>query len=187
MLCHCPVHDDRQEHGTRQVGWHIASFFWSIIKEHVNSKQSLHSSSLFWNTQCAGAWCIHVRKDLKQKTAWTHLKVVPQAHFFEVPGWPPFLAASTQKSLACKHKSTNNSSVEPHVKSNSVAWYAQTWCMRIFLQRERIVFAQVILKSVMGGWLWDRMRKIFEKRGVRKCFAKVVPTCKSTMIAPPAL
>ena len=156
MLCHCQVHDDRQEHGTRQVRWHIASFFWLIIKEHINSKQSLHSSSLFLNAQCAGVWCIRVRKDLKQKTAWKQLKVVPQALFFEVPGRPPFHAASTQKTLTCKHKSTDNSSVEPRVKSNSVEWYAQTWCMRLFLQRVRMYFAQVILKSVVCGWLWDR-------------------------------
>ena len=37
--------------------------------------------------------------------------------------------------------------------------------MRIILQRVRICFAQVILKVVVGGWLWDRVGKYFEKKG----------------------
>ena len=46
--------------------------------------------------------------------------------------------------------------------------------MRIVLQRVRICDAQVILKVVVGGWLWDRVRKSFEKKGgARKYFANL--------------
>ena len=38
-------------------------------------------------------------------------------------------------------------------------------CMRIVLQRVGICFAHVILKSVVGGWLWDRWECFLRRKG----------------------
>ena len=41
------------------------------------------------------------------------------------------------------------------------AWHAGGACMRIILQKNGMYCAQVIFKSVVGGWLWVRVRKYF--------------------------